>query len=200
MGLSNTAPRTTLVALAALIGAAGSSASAATPMDGYRVYTPVADTYVTAARVRANFGRSRVLRVDASPETTAFVRFRLKRTTAPAASVTLLLRPGSPGRARYAVRRVEENEWRERRLTYATAPHPSLRFASSRTVRRGAWSAVDVTSFVAAGDEEVSLAITTHGRQEISFGSRESQSGPRLVVRTDAGELNNLVLDAILRH
>jgi hypothetical protein len=169
-------------------------------MDGFRVYEPVADTYVTAARARANFGRSRALRVDASPKTTAFVRFRLKRRTAPAASVTLLLRPGSPGRARYAVRYVEDNEWRERRLTYATAPHPSLRFASSRPVRRGAWSAVDVTSLVAAGDEEVSLAITTHGRQEISFGSRESQSGPRLVVRTDDGELNNLVLEAILRH
>ena len=97
MGLSYPAPRTTVVALAALIGAAGSCASAATPMDGFRVYKPVADTYVTAARARANFGRSQALRVDASPETTAFVRFRLKRTTAPAASVTLLLRPGSPG-------------------------------------------------------------------------------------------------------
>jgi hypothetical protein len=195
MGLSSAAPRTTLVAFAALIGAAGSSA--ATPMDDFRVYKPVADTYVTAARARANFGRSVALRVDASPETTAFVRFRLRRATAPAASVTLLLRPGSRGRARYAVRRVEDDEWRERRLTYATAPHPSLRFASSRPVRRGAWSAVDVTSLVAAGDEEVTLAITTHGRQEISFGSRESRSGPRLVVRTD-DELD-LDLEAILR-
>jgi hypothetical protein len=200
MGLSRAVPRITVVAFAALIGAAGSSATAATPMDGYRVYKPVADTYVTAVRARANFGRSRALRVDGSPETTAFVRFRLKPATAPTASVTLLLRPGSPGRARYAVRRVEDNEWRERRLTHATAPHPSLRFASSRPVRRGAWSAVDVTSFVAADDEEVSLAITTHGRQEISFGSRESQSGPRLVVRTDDGELNDLVIDAILQH
>ena len=200
MGLSHAVPRITVVALAALIGAAGSSATAATPMDGYRVYKPVADTYVTAVRANANFGRSRALRVDGSPETTAFVRFRLKPATAPTASVTLLLRPGSPGRSRYAVRSVEDNEWRERRLTYATAPHPSLRFASSRPVQRGAWSAVDVTSFVAAGDEEVSLAITTHGRQEISFGSRESQSGPRLVVRTDDGELNDLVLDAILRR
>ena len=196
MGLSYPAPRTTLVAFAALIGAAGSSA--ATPMEGFRVYKPVADTYVTAVRARANFGRSQALRVDASPETTAFVRFRLKRTTAPAASVTLLLRPGSPGRARYAVRRVEVDDWREGRLTYATAPHPSLRFASSRAVRRGAWSAVDVTSLVAAGDEEVTLAITTHGRQEISFGSRESRSGPRLVVRAD-DELA-LDLDAILRR
>ena len=196
MGLSYPAPRTTFVALAALIGAAGSSA--ATPMDGFRVYKPVADTYVTAVRARANFGRSRALRVDGSPQTTAFVRFRLKRTTAPA-SVTLLLRPESPGRTSYAVRRVEDDDWRERRLTYATAPPPSLRFASSRPVRRGAWSAVDVTSLVAAGDNEVTLAITTHGRQEISFGSRESGSGPRLVVRTD-DKLEDLVLDAILRR
>ena len=196
MGLSYPAPRTTFVALAALIGAAGSSA--ATPMDGFRVYKPVADTYVTAVRARANFGRSRALRVDGSPQTTAFVRFRLKRTTTPA-SVTLLLRPESPGRNSYAVRRVEDDNWRERRLTYATAPPPSLRFASSRPVRRGAWSAVDVTSLVAAGDNEVTLAITTHGSQEISFGSRESGSGPRLVVRTD-DKLEDLVLDAILRR
>jgi hypothetical protein len=199
MGLSYAAPCTTLVALAALIGAAGSSASAAGPSDELRVYKPVADTYVTAARARTNFGRSQALRVDASPETTAFVRFRLKPTAQPA-SVTLLLRPASPARARYAVRRVEDNEWREQRLTYAKAPHPSLRFASSRPVRRGVWSAVDVTAFVVPGDEEVSLAITTHGRHAITFGSRESESGPRLVLMTDDGELDDLILDAVLHY
>lgn len=171
-------------------------------MEGLRVYKPVADTYVTAARARANFGRSQALRVDGSPETTAFVRFRLKPAPAPAASVTLLLRAGSPGRARYAIRHVEDNEWRERRLTYATAPHPSLRFASSRTVRRGAWTAVDVTSLLETEDDEVTLAITTQGRKEISFGSRESRYGPRLVVRADDEEDDDEddVLDAVLRR
>jgi hypothetical protein len=191
----------TLVSLAALIAVAGSPASAAKPSDDFRVYQPVADTYVTAARARSNFGRSTALRVDSSPETTAFLRFRVKRTTEPIASVTLLLRPASPGRTSYAVRRVAENRWRERRLTYATAPVPSMRYAASRTVRRGVWSAVDVTSFVASsGGEEVSLAITTRGRREISFGSRESRFGPRLVVRTDDGDLDDLVLEALLRH
>jgi hypothetical protein len=65
MDLSYAVPRITLVAFAALIGAAGSSA--ATPMDGFRAYKPVADTYVTAARARANFGHSQALRVDGSP-------------------------------------------------------------------------------------------------------------------------------------
>ena len=191
----------TLVSLAALIAAAGSPASAAKPLDEFRVYQPVADTYVTAARARSNFGRSPALRVDSSPETIAFLRFRVKRTTEPITSVTLLLRPGSPGRTSYAVRRVAENRWRERRLTYATAPIPSMRYTASRPVRRGAWSAVDVTSFVASrGGEEVSLAITTRGTREVSFGSRESRSGPRLVVRTDDGDLDDLVLEALLRH
>lgn len=193
--------RVTLIPLAALIGAAGSSASAASPLDELRVYKPVADTYVTAAQAGANFGRSRALRVGSSPETTAFVRFRLKRTAAPIASVTLLLRPRSPGRASFAVRRVADNEWRERRLTFATAPSTSLRYTSSRPVRRGAWSAVDVTSFVSPnGGEVISLAITTRGMREISFGSRESRSGPRLVVRTGDSTLDDLVLEALLRH
>ena len=195
MGLS----RITLVALAALVGAAGSSASTASSLDQFRVYKPVADTYVTAARARTNFGRSRALRVDASPETMALVRFRLKETPAPATSVTLLLRPAGPARARYAVRRVEDNEWRERRVTYATAPGPSMRFIASRPVRRGAWSAVDVTAFVPGGGEEVTLAITTHATREISFGSRESKFGPRLVVRTDDDEDDD-VLDAVLQR
>jgi hypothetical protein len=198
---SNAAVGTTLVALAALLGAARSSASAAEPQDELRVYKPVADTYVTAARARTNFGRSRALRVDAAPETTAFVRFRLKRTAVPAESITLLLRPTSLGRPRYAVRQVENDDWRERRLTYATAPHPSMRFVSSRPIRRGAWSAVDVTAFVQPeGGEEVTLAITTHGTRAISFGSRESRFGPRLVVRTDDGEPDDLVLDRVLQH
>ncbi len=191
----------TLVPLAALIGVVGSSASAARPLDEFHVYKPVADTYVTAARARANFGTSRQLRADAAPETAAFVRFRLRPTGAPISSVTLLLRPRSPAGS-FAVRRVGDNGWRERRLTYTTAPIPSLRYASSRPVRRGEWSAVDVTSFIdPSGGEEVSFAITTRGRRAISFGSRESRSGPRLVVRTGgSGELSGHVLEALLRH
>jgi hypothetical protein len=190
-----------VIPLAALIGAVGPSASAARPLDEFRVYKPVADTYVTAARARVNFGRSPELRVDAAPETAAFLRFRLRPTGAPIASVTLLLHPRSPARS-FAVRRVADNEWRERRLTYTTAPIPSLRYAASRPVRQGDWSAVDVTSFIDPnGGEEISLAITTRGRRAISFGSRESRFGPRLVVRTGEGAaLSDRILEALLRN
>lgn len=177
----------TLVSLAALVGGA-STASAEKPTDELLVHEPVADTYVTAARPLANFGHSPALRVDSAPEARAFIRFRLRRMGGDIASVTLLLRPTSGRGARYAVREVSK-EWRERRLTYVTAPEPSLRYVSSRPVRSGAWSAVDVTSFLdSRGGKEITLAITTRSSREIAFGSRESRFGPRLVVRTDKGK------------
>ena len=168
---------------AATTGVAGAAVAAKAPDPEIRVFKPVADAYVSAVRPRTNFGLSTVLRVDGSPEATAFIRFKLKRVRGKIASVTLLLHSRTAVRAGYAVRRVTEDDWREQRVTYETAPQPSLRYASSRPVRRGAWSAIDVTSFLRGGGD-VSLAITTYGTKALAFGSRESRQGPRLVVRS----------------
>jgi hypothetical protein len=62
------------------------------------------------------------------------------------------------------------------------------------------WSAVDVTGFVDHEDREVSLAITTRAAREITFGSRESRYGPRLVVQyAREDDTRDLVRDAIRR-
>jgi hypothetical protein len=164
-----------------------------------RVYKPTADTYVTSVRPRQNFGRSSVLRVDGAPESAAFLRFRMKRPKAEIESVTLLLHPQNGARGRYAVRLVAEDDWAERRLTYATAPQLSMRYVSSQPVRRGVWSAIDVTSFV--DDDEVNLAITKRGAAALAFGSRESRDGPRLVVRyAEHGAVEEQVLGALRRR
>jgi hypothetical protein len=184
-------------AAALLVPAA--SAAAAPPTSDLRVYKPTADTYVTVVRPRHNFGRSPVLRVDGAPESTAFVRFRMKKTKSEIESVTLLLHPQSEARGRYAVRRLAEDEWAERSLTYATAPELSMRYASSPPVKRGVWSAIDVTSFV--DEAEVNLAITKRGTAALAFGSRESQNGPRLVVRhAEREDVEDHVLDALHRR
>ena len=190
-----------VLATVAVAAGATSGVSAAKPPQ-FHVFEPVADTYVTAARPRANFGRSPVLRVDGSPETTAYLRFAPKKLRGKITSVTLLLHSSTSGRATYAVRYVDDDEWRERTLTYANAPEHSLRYASCRAVARGVWTAVDVTSFMEdGGGDAVSLALTTRGSRALAFGSRESGYGPRLVVRfrprNDAGEL---VLDASRRN
>jgi hypothetical protein len=98
--------------------------------------------------------------------------------------VALLLHAQGSARASYQVRRVYDSDWREAGLTYANAPKLSLRYASSKAARRGAWSAVDVTPF-ASGGGAVSLAITTKSALGVVFDSRESRHGPRLVVRSD---------------
>jgi hypothetical protein len=130
---------------------------------------------------------------------TAYLRFNLRKLSGEITSVTLLLHPTTAARRGFAVRRVYENAWRERRLTYANAPRPSPRYTAAKPVRRGDWSAIDVTPFVTGGGE-LSLAVTTGAAQVLSFGSRESTHGPRLVVRTDEGGVDGRVLEALLRH
>jgi hypothetical protein len=173
----------TLLALAA-----ASSATAGPeqkPSTQIRAFSPEADTYVSAAQPQRNFGRLHALRADGSPLTTAYLRFRVKKLRGEIAGVTLLLHAQAGASTSYQVRRVRENEWREIRLTYENAPRLSLRYASSKPVRRGAWSAVDVTPMVARDDDLVSLAVTTKSARGFVFESRESKHGPRLVVRTD---------------
>jgi hypothetical protein len=174
-----------LVACATLASAGAASGATAPPKDpsAIRAFRAHADTYVSAAQPETNFGASRLLRADAAPQARTFLRFRLRQLPDDIESVTLLLHARTGTRASFDVRRVGEDHWRERQLTYANAPRLSLRYASSKPVRRGAWSAVDVTSFVSGGGD-VDLAITTRNRLGITFASRESEQGPRLVVRT----------------
>lgn len=183
--------RSKLVAGAALALAVASTPTAGAewrPSAEIRAYRAEADTYVSAAEPNKNFGRTTALRADGSPQTTVYLRFRVKRLKGDITDVTLLLHAQAGARTSYQVRRVRHDEWRERRLTYENAPRLSLRYASSKPVRRGAWSAVDVTPFVTDDDELVSLAITTRSALGVVFASRESRRGPRLVVRTANGK------------
>ena len=176
-----------IVSAAAVAAAAASSAAApAQPSEPpeVRAFKPVADTYVSSASPHANFGRARVLRVDRAPETTTYLRFELKNLRGTADGITLLLHSNRGTRTSYEVRRVRSEEWSERELTFENAPRVSLRYASSRVVRRSAWSAVDVTALVGE-DEDVSLAITTRSARTVAFGSRESRYGPRLAVQLE---------------
>jgi hypothetical protein len=172
-------------ALGLALVATGAATAYSKPKPGeFRVFRPEADTYVSAAQPDRNFGGSQVLRTDSSPKQTVYLKFRLKRLKGKITSVTLLLHAQAGSRASYQVRRVYRNEWLEREVTFENAPRLSLRYASSKPVQRGAWSAVDVSSFVIDDLPWVSLAVTTRNPVGVVFESRESSQGPRLVVRT----------------
>lgn len=172
-------------AVALTVFATGAARAQPGPASALYAFRPEADTYVSAARPEANFGRAPSLRADGAPRETTYLRFRLRKVKESITSVTLLLHARAGARRTFQVRRVSDNDWRERRLTFENAPRLSLRYASSKPVRRHVWNAVDVTSFVRGDSNRVSLAITTKGSRRIVFESRESSHGPRLVVRTD---------------
>jgi hypothetical protein len=181
------AKRGSRLAGTALVLAVVSTATAAGNQgDGRPIHAfrPEADTYVSAAKPRRNFGRTHALRADSSPQATAYIRFRIGKIKGVIDGITLLLHAKAGARTSYQVRRVQTTQWRETELTYENAPRLSLRYTSSKPVRRGAWSAVDVTPFVAQDDEVVSLAITTKSPLGVAFSSRESNHSPRLAVRT----------------
>lgn len=181
--LTGTALAGTVLALS--VGA-GTVSPQPKPSNELRAFRPEADTYVSAAQPERNFGRSRALRADGSPPETIYLRFRLRRVRGEVTSVILLLRATTEARTSFQVRPVPDDDWGERELTFENAPEASLRYAASTPVRRGKWSAVDVTSFVDEGGGRVSLAITTKATRRVVFESRESRRGPRLVVRTKA--------------
>jgi len=176
-------------AIALVLAVAPAATAAANERDPHaiRAFRAVADTYVSAAEPRRNFGRARALEADGAPQAIVYLRFRIKKEKRAIDGVTLLLHANAGARTSYQVRGVEATEWRERRLTYRNAPRLSLRYTSSKPVHRGAWSAVDVTPFVQEDDGVVSLAITTKSPLGVVFASRESKRGPRLVLRTAAG-------------
>jgi hypothetical protein len=181
-----TAATKALCASAALAAAAaaGTARADTQPQGKIRAPKPEADTYVSAAAPVRNFGRAPVLRADGSPHASAYLRFRDEHLGREPISVTLILHVTRGAHGGFEVRPVADDDWRERALTYVSAPRPSLRYASAKPVRRRGWSAVDVTSFVVEGDDTLTLAITTRSPLGVTFRSREAKEGPRLVIRT----------------
>lgn len=176
-------------ALVLVVASTGTAAANEGDGRAIRAFRPEADTYVSAAEPRRNFGRARALEADGAPQAIVYLRFRIKKEKGAIDGVTLLLHARGRARTSYQVRRVEAGEWDERQLTYNNAPRLSLRYTSSKPVRRGAWSAVDVTPFVREDDGVVSLAITTKSPLRVVFASRESNHAPQLVLRTGASSV-----------
>ena len=191
-----TAATKALCACAALPLAATAGAAWAGDDRGIKIRAlkPEADTYVSAAEPARNFGAAAVLRADAAPKATIYLRFRHPSLSRNVVSVTLLVHAHAGGRNSFEVRRVPQNEWREATLTYETAPRPSLRYASATPGRQGSWRIVDVTPFASDGKDTITLAITTRSRGGVAFRSRESKQRPMLVVRT-GGRLGEKVSD-----
>jgi acid phosphatase type 7 len=139
-----------------------------------------ADAYVGSDSPERNYGRARRLRVGSAPKSTAYVRFDLG-SRAPAGRVVLRLYALSGTKKGILVRRTK-TQWSERTLTFAAAPQATSEVARSGRIRKRRWVSIDITPLVAdATGSAVDLALTARG-STVSFASRESRRGPRLLL------------------
>jgi hypothetical protein len=155
-----------------------------TPANRVSTFFPVADAYVNESSPAQNYGIALTLRADASPILRSYLRFDLQGLSGTITRVTLRVFTGSGSTTGYEVRHVADNAWGESTINYSNAPIVDGVAGSSAPFGAGAWTTVDITSFV-TGNGPLNLALTTTNNTAFSLASRESgTSAPQLIVET----------------
>jgi hypothetical protein len=146
-------------------------------------FTVAADASVTPARPQANFGSHRRLHVDV-PRARGLLKFRLSGLDGPVEKATLRVLATRAGR-RATVTHVRDVAWRERRVTWRSAPPLGEVVTSTGRLRKWRWVSVDVTSIV-KGNETYGFALTSsHGGLRFASGEADLPwRAPKLVVET----------------
>jgi hypothetical protein len=150
------------------------------------VLHPVADAWVDAGEPAANHGGGEVLRIDADPVTTAYLRFERDgddemEGLQAIASARLELYATAHQIGGYQVSSAAGG-WSEATLTFANAPAHGEPVASSGALSEGTWTSVDVTSLVAQ-PATIDLALTTTDVTQANLASREDDEyAPRLII------------------
>jgi chitodextrinase len=187
---SNTAFRFSAVIVLALavVGSAAPTAGSRPPGRPAAVsgsaFAPVADSYVSAAKPRANYGQATRLKAEQSPVLRSYFRFDVHDLPSTVTRATLRLYSTAKSSIGYDIRGVADNTWQESAITYANAPAPSSSSVGASGPYAVGWTSVDVTSLV-RGNGLVTVALTTASMTALSVASRESgQTTPILDVET----------------
>jgi mannan endo-1,4-beta-mannosidase len=146
-------------------------------------FEPAADTYVSAARPRKRYGRGAWLKVDRRPLRRAYLRFRvsLPQGAVVRGASLRLYATSRRGAASLSVFALARSRWRERRMSFRSAPTLGARLGRTRGWRRRGWQQVALPARAIRPGSN-SFAIATTSRRATSFHSRESVRKPRLVV------------------
>jgi hypothetical protein len=147
-----------------------------------RRFRPVADATIDSARPQANFGRRRRLRVAAGPRARALLKFRLSETSdIETATLRVFARRRSRGINVASMRSVS---WRERAVTWWSAPKSVRVIGSRKTGGRGAWISFDVTTAIGGSGDYGFVLLSSLGRGQFASSEARSARAPRLVVET----------------
>jgi polysaccharide biosynthesis protein PslG len=165
---------------AALLAAPAALAAGEEPLTTL-VFRPVADTYVDAARPRATHGTRVNLRASAVRKRT-YLRFRV-RGLEEIEAATLYVRVASARSVAFAVRRARNRPWRERWMSFRTAPGVVRGSPRAAGIARPGWTAVDVSALVRATGRVTLVLGPRVLRSPLAIRSRESAAPAQLHVR-----------------
>jgi hypothetical protein len=147
-------------------------------------FLPAADSFVNPAAPSTNYGAATTLRVTASPQERAYLRFNVQGVTGHIVQATLRVHVMSNSNAGYQVSSIPDNNWGEMTINHANAPASSPTIiGSSGPTKAGSWTTVDVTALVAHNGTFTFVLTTSSG--QINLASRESgANAPQLVIVT----------------
>jgi acid phosphatase type 7 len=153
-------------------------------------FNPVADTYVNSGSTDSNYGSATTMRLDASPDLHAYLRFSLSGLAGASISqARLLLYANNSDSSGIRAWAVSNNTWGELTTTYFNAPALGSQLASSGSFSSVGWISLDVTSYI-TGNGTYSFGVTNLSSTAISVASRESgANAPQLIV-TYSGALS----------
>ena len=146
-------------------------------------FIPAADTYVSASSPTSNYGTAKTLRLDASPDIHAYMRFTVTGVSGRTIQkATMRLYTTTKSTQGIKILSVTDNSWVEKSMTYNTAPPLGSILASSGGFAAKSWISIDVTGYI-TGDGTYNVGIITPSSTAISLSSRESSAtAPQLIL------------------
>ncbi|CAA9285205.1 MAG: GH5_40 / GH5 / GH5_5 [uncultured Chloroflexia bacterium] len=187
---TNASPTPTMTATPTKTPAPITTPTATTPPASTETFTTgaSADTYVSSAYPRSNYGTVGTLGSDASPTEESYLRFDTGAFAGTVASAKLRLYvTNGASAAGGTIRRMNSTTWSETGVTYRKRPTiDGAQVGSFDNVTTGTWVEVDVTSVV-TGPGVYSFGVSQTGTDGVDFATRNnSNTGqrPQLVITT----------------
>ncbi|MCW3813903.1 DNRLRE domain-containing protein [Micromonospora sp. DR5-3] len=166
--------------------AAGNSSAPSTPIlvttPAATPFVAVADTYVKASSPTSRYGSTPVVRVDGDPVTNAYLKFTVSGLTGEVRRARLKVWVAAGSSSGFAVRPVADSSWSETLTNWDNAPLiDSTSIAASGRTTTGTWITLDITSLI-SGNGTITVGLTSSGASSSSYGSRESDTPPQVLV------------------
>lgn len=146
-------------------------------------FTPEADTWVDASRPTTASGSSSQMRVDTSPLSESFLRFRVAGIAGrQVRAVRLRMFQRDASRTGGRVFATSSNTWLES-MTWNTRPAiDGAQLATFGAVTAGNWYEVPLAPGAVTGDGTISLGLNSTTSDAAAWGTREHTQKPQLLV------------------